>query len=73
MSTITGDPRILEAPAWRTRDIVVTAVIAVAFGVAFVAFNALWPALQALGPAQNSFYAIWLMPAIVAPPSTSKL
>jgi energy-coupling factor transport system substrate-specific component len=52
---------------WRTRDIVVTAVIGVAFGVFFLLANVLWQGLAALGPFQNVFYAIWLLPAIVAP------
>lgn len=52
---------------WRTRDIVVTAVIAVAFGVFFWAFGAAWSGLGVLGPAQNIFYGLWLLPAIVAP------
>ena len=53
--------------AWRTRDIVVVAVIAVAFGIFFWAFNLAWAALGWLGPAQNVLYAGWLLPAIVAP------
>jgi energy-coupling factor transport system substrate-specific component len=53
--------------AWRTRDIVVAAVIAVAFGVFFWAMNAPWSGLAALGPGQNLFYAIWLLPGIVVP------
>ena len=52
---------------WRTRDIVVAAVIGVAFGVAFVLVNGPWAALAGLGPLQNIFYAVWLLPAIVAP------
>jgi len=68
MSLTHVDVRPVAPPTWRTRDIVVTAVIAVAFGVAFVAFNAVWSAFSFLGPAgpQNLLYAIWLMPAIVA-------
>ncbi|MEA2545028.1 MAG: energy-coupling factor transport system permease protein [Chloroflexota bacterium] len=53
--------------AWRTRDIVVVAVIAVAFGVFFWAFGLAWSGLAVLGPLQNVFYAGWLLPAIVAP------
>jgi energy-coupling factor transport system substrate-specific component len=53
--------------AWRTRDIVVVAVIAVAFGVFFWAFGLAWSGLAALGPLQNVLYAGWLLPAIVAP------
>jgi len=52
---------------WRTRDILVTAIVGVAFGVAFVAFGAAWKAVEFVGPAQNLLYAGWLMPAIVAP------
>ena len=54
---------------WRTRDIVVTAVIAVAFGVFFWAFGFAWAAFGFLGPAgpHNLLYAAWLLPAIVAP------
>jgi energy-coupling factor transport system substrate-specific component len=52
---------------WRTRDIVVAAVIGVAFGVFFLLANGIWKALEVLGPFQNVFYAIWLLPAIVAP------
>jgi energy-coupling factor transport system substrate-specific component len=61
---ITTDRR---AMAWRTRDIVITAVIAVAFGVFFWAFGPVWAALTWLGPLQNVLYAGWLLPAIVAP------
>ena len=46
---------------------VVVAVIAVAFGVFFWAFGAVWSALAGLGPFQNAFYGVWLLPAIVAP------
>ena len=53
--------------AWRTRDIVVVAVIAVAFGVFFWAFGFVWSALAPLGPLQNILYGAWLLPAIVAP------
>ena len=52
---------------WRTRDIVVAAVIGVAFGVAFWAFGAVWRAFEFVGPIQNILYGAWLMPALVAP------
>ena len=52
---------------WRTRDIVIAAVIGVAFGVAFWAFGVVWKALESAGPLLNVLYGIWLMPAIVAP------
>jgi energy-coupling factor transport system permease protein len=53
--------------AWRTRDVVVAAVLAVAFGVFFWAFGVAWSALGVLGPAQNVLYGLWLLPAIVVP------
>src|SRR5436190_1764006 len=40
-----ADPRAsTSTPAWRTVDVIVAAVIAVAFGVVFWAWNALWAA-----------------------------
>lgn len=65
-STPVGGTRPVDQPAWRTRDIVVAAVIGVAFGVTFVAFGVAWKAAEVLGPVQNILYGIWLMPAIVA-------
>ena len=56
--------------SWRTVDIVVTATIAVAFGVVFWAWNQLWyavtPAFVAFPPAQNILYGVWLVPAVLA-------
>jgi len=56
---------------WRTVDIVVTAVVAVAFGVVFWAWNLVWaaadPLFQAFKPAQYVLSGVWLMPAVVAP------
>jgi energy-coupling factor transport system substrate-specific component len=52
---------------WRTRDIVVAAVLAVAFGVFFWAFGVAWAGLAILGPLQNVLYGLWLLPAIVVP------
>ena len=51
-----------SSSAWRTRDIVVVAVIAVAFGVFFWAFGFVWSALAPLGPLQNILYGAWLLP-----------
>ena len=65
---------ITDAPAkrrWRTVDIVVTAVLGVAFGVVFWAWNLLWAAtgtaFTAFPPAQALIYGVWLLPAVVAP------
>jgi energy-coupling factor transport system substrate-specific component len=57
--------------AWRTRDIVVTAVIGVAFGVVFWAWGLAWAPLDgvfAFAPwAKDLLYAVWLVPAVLAP------
>src|SRR5215212_9211741 len=56
---------------WRTVDIVVTAVLGVAFGVAFWAWGLIWSAtgaaFTAFPPAQAVLYGVWLMPAVLAP------
>ena len=61
----------LPATRWRTRDIVVTAIIGVAFGVVFWAWNLAWEAftpLFAFAPwAKDLLYAVWLVPAVLAP------
>ncbi len=69
MATTYGTSNTAAAPdlRWRTRDIVVAAVIGVAFGVVFVAAGGIWTALAPIGPIQNLLYAVWLLPAIVAP------
>ena len=57
--------------AWRTRDILVTAIIGVAFGVVFSAWNLVWNAFAPLSgatPLPNFLlYGMWLMPAVLAP------
>lgn len=56
---------------WRTVDIVVTAVLGVAFGVVFWAWGLLWAALDgpftAFPPGQAVMYGVWLLPAVLAP------
>jgi energy-coupling factor transport system substrate-specific component len=66
--------RVQPAPAaspfdaWRTRDIVVTAVIGVVFGVVFFAWNNLYAGLGWLTPPLSDWiYGMWLVPAILAP------
>ena len=60
-----------KAGSWRTVDIVITAVIGVAFGVVFWAWNLLWsatgPAFAVFPPAQAFMYGVWLLPAVLAP------
>ena len=59
------------ATRWRTVDIVVTAVLGVAFGVVFWVWGLLWnatgAAFAAFPPAQAFMYGVWLLPAVVAP------
>lgn len=54
---------------WRIVDIVVAAVVAVAFGVVFLAWNALYaatgPIFAFLPPAQSVLYGVWLLPAVL--------
>ena len=54
---------------WRTVDIVVAAVVAVAFGIVFIAWNALWsvtgPAFAFFPPAQALIYGAWLFPGVL--------
>ena len=54
--------------AWRTRDIVVAAVIGVVFGVVFFAWNNLYAGLGWLTPPLADWiYGMWLVPAVLAP------
>ncbi len=73
MATTTSQP-ISPAPTvtrWRTRDIVVTAVIAVAFAVVFWVWDTIWGPLDTVfiaAPwAKDLLYAVWLVPAVLAP------
>ncbi|MET8263491.1 ECF transporter S component [Micromonospora arida] len=54
---------------WRTIDIVVASVIAVAFGVIFWAWGLVWSATEGafafFPPAQTLLYGVWLMPAVI--------
>jgi energy-coupling factor transport system substrate-specific component len=55
---------------WRTIDIVIASIIAVAFGVIFWAWNIVWGATEGVfaffPPAQTVLYGVWLMPAVLA-------
>jgi energy-coupling factor transport system permease protein len=53
---------------WRTVDIVVVSVLAVAFGVVFWAWGLLWegPASAIPLPARALMYGVWLLPAVLA-------
>jgi len=61
--TITSD-----RSGWRTVDIVVAAVIAVAFGVVFQAWNILWETTTFLTPPlRGAIYGVWMLPAVLVP------
>ncbi len=66
-----GVSAVAQDTRWRTRDIVVAAVIGVAFGVVFWAWNLLYaaaePAFAFAPPVRDIMYGVWLMPAILAP------
>jgi energy-coupling factor transport system substrate-specific component len=66
------DSTALAAPGrWRTVDILTCAVLAVAFGVVFWAWNFVWesisPALAFYPPLSAVIYGLWLIPAVLAP------
>ena len=74
MATTASQPTAAAPPAitaWRTRDIVVTAIIGVVFGVVFEVWNAIWGSTGGIftffPPAQNLFYGVWFVPAVLAP------
>jgi len=55
--------------SWRTRDILVAAVIGVVFGVVFFAWNQVYAFFGFLQPSvlQDWVYGMWLVPAVLAP------
>lgn len=70
--TYRGGPAApLPDTRWRTRDIVIAAVIGVAFGVVFWVWGLAWAAADpafAFAPVlKDLFYAVWLVPAVLAP------
>jgi energy-coupling factor transport system substrate-specific component len=74
MQTTYGATTPSAAPdtRWRTRDIVIAAVIGVVFGVVFWAWGIVWEGpLQVLStvalPVRDLLYAVWLVPAVLAP------
>ncbi len=73
MTTIASSRGTAAPPsrAWRTRDIVVTAIIGVTFGVVFWVWNLAWaavdPAFAVVPAAKDLLYAVWLVPAVLAP------
>src|SRR5512146_1900018 len=74
MTTTLGGAALAARPdtRWRTRDIVIAAVVGVAFGVVFWAWGLWWSGpIEALfsfaPPAKDLLYAVWLVPAVLAP------
>ena len=74
MATTLRGPALAAVPdtRWRTRDIVVAAVVGVAFGIVFWAWNLWWDGPIAAifsfaPPLRDLAYAIWLVPAVLAP------
>jgi len=73
MTTVVSNQGAAVPPttAWRTRDIVVTAVIGVVFGIVFGVWNFAWSGFDALfvfaPPLKDLLYAMWLVPAVLAP------
>jgi energy-coupling factor transport system permease protein len=63
--TITTEARLTQ---WRTVDIVTAAVLAVAFGAVFQAWNVLWEATTwVLPPLRGIVYGTWMLPAVLVP------
>jgi energy-coupling factor transport system substrate-specific component len=71
MTTPADTTTALPDTRWRTRDIVIAAVIGVAFGVVFWAWGLAWAAFDPVfafaPPAKDLLYAVWLIPAVLAP------
>lgn len=60
-----------ERSGWRLVDVIVAAVLAVAFGAVFQLWNLLWsamgPAFAAFPPLQGFMYGVWMLPAVLVP------
>jgi energy-coupling factor transport system substrate-specific component len=59
---------LLSAPGWRTVDVVVAAVLAVAFGVVFWQWGVVWAPLflGSVNPLAYLVSGVWLIPGVVA-------
>ena len=57
-----------QTGGWRVVDIVVAAVVAVAFGVIFQAWNVLWETATFVAPPiRGAIYGVWMIPAVLVP------
>jgi energy-coupling factor transport system substrate-specific component len=70
-TSASGAEPATPAVGWRTVDIVVAAVIGVAFGAVFQVWNLVWegarPAFFAFPPLQGLMYGVWMIPGVVVP------
>jgi energy-coupling factor transport system substrate-specific component len=58
----------VPAGGWRVMDIVVAAVLAVAFGVVFQVWNILWETTTfVFPPLRGAIYGMWMVPAVLVP------
>lgn len=62
-------PQAMPFAPWRTRDILVAAIIGVVFGVVFAVWNGFYATLEWVQPPvfKDLVYGVWLMPAVLAP------
>jgi energy-coupling factor transport system permease protein len=57
-----------RTPGWRVVDIVVAAILAVAFGAVFQAWNLWWNATEFMfAPLRGIVYGVWMIPAVLVP------
>jgi energy-coupling factor transport system substrate-specific component len=57
-----------RSSGWRVVDIVVAAVLAVAFGAVFQVWNLWWNATEfMLPPLRGVVYGVWMLPAVLVP------
>src|SRR6266480_4138306 len=61
----------MENNRWRTVDIVVAAILAIAFGVVFYAWDRLWAGTDSLfagfPPIRATIAGVWFLPAVLGP------
>lgn len=72
MSTVAQAQRPASPSAtWRTRDILVAALIGVVFGIVFAVWNQVWSIVAPASAVAPIFafliYGVWLVPAVLAP------
>jgi energy-coupling factor transport system permease protein len=59
---------VTQRTDWRIVDIVVAAVVAVAFGAVFQGWNIVWETTSWMaGPLRGAVYGVWMIPAVLVP------